>query len=557
MFDVLEGSSEFTPGDQAEARRLTGMFGDPCVLWTSRLDANKDPLMMLDAVEQAIPQLPDLRLWCCFGQAPLLREVRARVATSDVLRDRVVLLGARPHDEVERLFRAADFYVQTSHREGSGYSLLEAMSCGTPPIVTDIPATRRIVGDAGSLTPVGDASRDVGGARRVCASRPRGAARRGACALRERADVRRDRPPASRRVRGAHGIMRVLILGGDGYLGWPTAMRLAARGDDVMVVDNYLHRRLARETASEALVPTPMLPDRAAIYCAATGRTIAVEIGDCTDEPFLTRVFREFQPDAVVHYAEQPSAPYSMMGYDAAQRTLTNNIGATFNVIWSVMRHAPSCHIVKLGTMGEYGTPNIDIEEGWIDIEHKGRRDRFLYPRQGGSLYHTTKILDTDLLWFYVRTHGLRVTDLMQGPVYGLSTAEADADKRLAPHFHYDDIFGTVLNRFLVQAVAGVPLTVHGAGGQTRGFLNIEDTLQCVELALRTSGDAGRDADLQPVHRTIQRARSRRARDRTSATGWDSTCAPRASRIREKNARSTTTIPRIRRCSISASSRTT
>jgi UDP-sulfoquinovose synthase len=285
--------------------------------------------------------------------------------------------------------------------------------------------------------------------------------------------------------------MRVLILGGDGYLGWPTAMRLAARGDDVMVVDNYLHRRLARETASEPLFATPMLPDRSAIYCAASGYSVAVEIGDCTDEPFLGRVFREFQPDAVVHYAEQPSAPFSMMGYEQAQRTLHNNIGATFNVIWSVMQHAPECHIVKLGTMGEYGTPNIDIEEGWIDVDHNGRRERFLYPRQGGSLYHTTKILDTDLLWFYVRTHGLGVTDLMQGPVYGLSTIEADADARLAPHFHYDDIFGTVLNRFLVQAVAGVPLTVHGAGGQTRGFLNIEDTLQCVELALRHPAGAG------------------------------------------------------------------
>jgi UDP-sulfoquinovose synthase len=180
-----------------------------------------------------------------------------------------------------------------------------------------------------------------------------------------------------------------------------------------------------------------------------------------------------------------------MMGFGEAKRTLQNNINATFNLIWSVMRHAPECHVVKLGTMGEYGTPNIDIEEGWIDIAHNGRSDRFMFPRQGGSLYHTTKIIDTDLLWFYVRTYGLRVTDLMQGPVYGLSTVEADADPRLAPHFHYDDIFGTVLNRFLVQAVAGVPLTVFGAGGQTRGFLNIEDTLQCVELALRQAASAG------------------------------------------------------------------
>ena len=285
--------------------------------------------------------------------------------------------------------------------------------------------------------------------------------------------------------------MRVLILGGDGYLGWPTAMRFATRGDDVMVVDNYLRRTLARETNSEPLVATPGLSERVGIFGVLTDRSIQAATGDCCDQPFMDRVFSEFVPDVVVHYAEQPSAPYSMMGYAEAHKTLTNNLGATFNVIWSVMRHAPSCHIVKLGTMGEYGTPNIDIEEGWIDIAHNGRSDRFLFPRQGGSLYHTTKILDTDLLWFYVRAHGLRVTDLMQGPVYGLSTVEADCDPRLAPHFHYDDIFGTVLNRFLVQAVAGVPLTVHGAGGQTRGFLNIEDTLQCVELAARTPAAAG------------------------------------------------------------------
>jgi UDP-sulfoquinovose synthase len=180
-----------------------------------------------------------------------------------------------------------------------------------------------------------------------------------------------------------------------------------------------------------------------------------------------------------------------MMGFDQARQTLLNNVGATFNVIWCVLQYAPDCHIVKLGTLGEYGTPNIDIEEGWIEISHKGRRDRFLYPRQGASLYHTTKILDTDLLWFYVRTYGLRVSDLMQGPVYGLATTEADLDPRLVPNFHYDDIFGTVLNRFLVQAAAGIPLTVYGRGGQVRGFLNITDTLQCVELALRAPAARG------------------------------------------------------------------
>ena len=280
--------------------------------------------------------------------------------------------------------------------------------------------------------------------------------------------------------------MRILVLGGDGYLGWPTAMRLAAHGHQVHVIDNYLRRNLARSTNSEPLIGTPDLPDRAAIFKSVSGYEIGVEIGDCVDAGVLKRALLELAPDAVVHYAEQPSAPFSMMNFENARLTLTNNLGTTFNLIWSVLQHAPSCHIVKLGTLGEYGTPNIDIEEGWIDIQHKGRGDRFLFPRQGASLYHTTKIMDTDLLWFYVRTYGLRVTDLMQGPVYGLATAEADLDERLIPNFHYDDIFGTVLNRFLVQAVAGLPLTVYGRGDQTRGFLNLEDTLQCVELALET-----------------------------------------------------------------------
>lgn len=285
--------------------------------------------------------------------------------------------------------------------------------------------------------------------------------------------------------------MRVLILGGDGYLGWPTAMMLAAQGDEVMAVDNYLRRTIAQQTSSEALMPNPNLEDRARLFRESTGHEIRVRIGDVTDYRFLEGIVRDFQPEAMIHYAEQPSGPYSMMGYEEARLTLDNNLGATFNAIYAVMEHAPECHIVKLGTMGEYGTPNIDIEEGWIDIQHKGRSDRFLFPRQSGSLYHTTKVLDTDLLWFYVRTFGIRVTDLMQGPVYGLSTDESDADERLLPNFHYDDIFGTVVNRFLVQAVAGVPLTVYGGGGQTRGYLNLRDTMQCVDLALRSPAERG------------------------------------------------------------------
>lgn len=285
--------------------------------------------------------------------------------------------------------------------------------------------------------------------------------------------------------------MRILILGGDGYLGWPTAMHFAARGHEVTATDNYLRRTLSLQTRSEALMPNPDLEERAEVFQAVTSKRIHIRIGDCTSMEFMRSVFRESRPEVVIHFAEQPSAPYSMRGYNEADLTLRNNLRTTLNTIWASMEEAPDCHIIKLGTMGEYGTPNIDIEEGWIDIEHKGRKEKFLYPRQAGSLYHTTKVLDTDLLWFYVRTYGLRVTDLMQGPVYGLSTEESDLDERLMPNFHYDDIFGTVVNRFLVQAVAGVPLTVYGKGGQTRGYLNILDTLQCIQLAAENMPSVG------------------------------------------------------------------
>ena len=278
--------------------------------------------------------------------------------------------------------------------------------------------------------------------------------------------------------------MKILILGGDGYLGWPTSMDLAAKGHEVLTVDNYSRRTIAMQTSSEALFATPNLEDRANLFKDKSGIQLKVEIGDLKDFSFMERLVKDFQPDAVVHYAEQPSAPYSLRGYDEAHYTLKNNLEVTHNLIWAIIKHKPDCHIVKLGTMGEYGCPNIDIEEGWIEIEHKGRKDKFLFPRAAGSLYHTTKVLDTDLLWFYVRTYNLKVTDLMQGPVYGLSTKESDLDENLLPNFHYDDIFGTVVNRFLVQAVAGVPLTVYGKGGQIRGYLNLKDTLQCVDLAI-------------------------------------------------------------------------
>lgn len=285
--------------------------------------------------------------------------------------------------------------------------------------------------------------------------------------------------------------MKVLILGGDGYLGWPTAMDFASSNYSVTVVDNYLRRNIAESTDSDPLLLTPNLSERCNIFESITGHKINVKIADLSDPEVMFKIFYETMPDTVIHFAEQPSAPYSMMGFSQARETFQNNLDVTFNCIWAVKEIVPSAHIIKLGTMGEYGTPNIDIEEGWLEVEHKGRKDKFLYPRAAGSLYHTTKVLDTDLLWFYVRTHGLRVTDLMQGPVYGISTDQSDLDPRLCPNFHYDDIFGTVVNRFLVQAVAGIPLTVYGKGGQKRGYLNLRDTLQCLKLAAKNPAKEG------------------------------------------------------------------
>ncbi|HOI94715.1 MAG TPA: NAD-dependent epimerase/dehydratase family protein [Syntrophobacter fumaroxidans] len=278
--------------------------------------------------------------------------------------------------------------------------------------------------------------------------------------------------------------MRILILGADGYLGWPLCMYCSQQGHEVIGVDNYLRRNMCRELDCEPLVPNPNLARRVQIWKDASGKDVKAMVGDITDYRLLRGLFEDFRPDGVVHLAEQPSAPYSMIDRERAATTIHNNLVSTLNVAYAVRETNPDCQIVKIGTMGEYGTPDIDIEEGWIEIEHRGRKDRFLFPRQASSLYHTTKIQDTDLLWFYVRTWGLRVTDLMQGPVYGIATEETACDERLQPNFNYDEVFGTVLNRFVVQAIADYPLTVYGNGSQVRGYLNLIDSLQCLYLSL-------------------------------------------------------------------------
>ena len=296
----------------------------------------------------------------------------------------------------------------------------------------------------------------------------------------------------------------LLILGGDGYLGWPTAMHFSQKGFTVTVVDNYLRRNACTELDVGMLYPVPNLIERAKLWYELTGKEIKVVIGDLTEPEVIRSLFNgnidytwsidsHFSgiPETVIHYAEQPSAPYSLINYKYANITIKNNLLVTNNLMFALRDYSRETHVIHVGTMGEYGTPNIDIEEGWLEIEHKGRKDKFLFPRQASSIYHTTKIMDMDLMWFGIRTWDLRMTDLMQGPVYGIETEASQIDDRLRTFFNYDEVFGTVINRFITQAVAGYPLTVYGKGGQTRGYLNINDTLQCVYMSAMTPPKKG------------------------------------------------------------------
>jgi UDP-sulfoquinovose synthase len=285
--------------------------------------------------------------------------------------------------------------------------------------------------------------------------------------------------------------MRILILGGDGYLGWPTALRFSARGHDVAVLDSFSRRRWHQEHGTDSLTPIHSLEERITAWGEHSDNRIRSLVGAVEDGEFLDRVVSDLQPEAVIHYAEQPSAPFSMMSRERAVETQHTNVIGTLNLLFSLRDHVPDAHLVKLGTMGEYGTPNIDIEEGFIEINHKGRSDVLPYPKRPGSLYHASKVHDSTNIDFACRIWGLRATDLNQGVVYGVETDETEADERLITRFDYDEIFGTVLNRFCVQAVIGHPLTVYGSGGQTRGFLNIRDTLQCVELAVANPAEEG------------------------------------------------------------------
>jgi UDP-sulfoquinovose synthase len=285
--------------------------------------------------------------------------------------------------------------------------------------------------------------------------------------------------------------MRVLILGGDGYLGWPTALRFSARGHEVTVVDDFSRRRWHEEAGTGSLTPIAGLEQRIAAWKELTGEEIRSFVGSVQDGDFLDAVVAEVRPEGVVHYGQQASAPYSMASREKAVETQHANVIGNLNLLFAIRDHVPDCHLVKLGTMGEYGQPDIDIEEGYIEIEHKGRKDTLPFPKLPASLYHCSKVHDSTNIHFACRTWGLRATDLNQGVVYGIETEETASDERLITRFDYDEVFGTVLNRFCLQAVIGHPLTVYGAGTQTRGFLNIRDTLACVELAAANPAERG------------------------------------------------------------------
>ncbi len=276
--------------------------------------------------------------------------------------------------------------------------------------------------------------------------------------------------------------MRILVLGGDGYLGWATAMYFSQRGHDVAVVDNFLRRMMHIERGTDSLTPIASLHTRIDAWKEVSGKTIEPFIGDIKDWHFISRVIRDFKPEVIVHYGEIPSAPYSMIDVHHAVQCHENNVNGTLNVLWAMHEFAPEAHLIKLGTMGEYGTPNIDIPEGYFEVEYRGRKDTLPFPKQAGSFYHLTKVHDSNNIMFACRIWGLRATDLNQGVVYGIETEESRLDDRLLTRFDYDESFGTALNRFCVQAVAGIPLTLYGKGHQTRGYLNILDTLQCVEI---------------------------------------------------------------------------
>ncbi|MCZ8121606.1 MAG: NAD-dependent epimerase/dehydratase family protein [Microcystis sp. LE18-22.4A] len=285
--------------------------------------------------------------------------------------------------------------------------------------------------------------------------------------------------------------MRVLVIGGDGYCGWATALHLSNRGYEVGILDSLVRRYWDLQLGCDTLTPIAPISHRIQRWQDLTGKSLDLFVGDINNYDFLIQSLRQFQPDAIVHFGEQRSAPFSMIDREHAVLTQVNNVVGNLNILYAMKEEFPEAHLVKLGTMGEYGTPNIDIEEGYITIEHNGRKDTLPYPKQPGSMYHLSKVHDSHNIHFACRMWGLKATDLNQGVVYGVLTEETGMDEMLINRLDYDGVFGTALNRFCIQAAIGHPLTVYGKGGQTRGFLDIRDTVGCLELAIANPAQSG------------------------------------------------------------------
>jgi UDP-sulfoquinovose synthase len=285
--------------------------------------------------------------------------------------------------------------------------------------------------------------------------------------------------------------MRVFIAGVDGYLGWTLSMYLTARGYEVAGADCYCRRDWVAEMGSQSATPIRRMTERLQAFRENFGTNLKFIRGDMTDYNFVWNFFRSFEPEAIVHLAEMPSAPYSMIDIDHCTFTHTNNLLGTLNVLHAMRDACPGAHLVKLGTMGEYGTPNVDIPEGFFEIEYRGRKDVLPFPKQAGSWYHQTKVHDTHNVMMACRLWGLRSTDIMQGVVFGTRIDEMGEDERLVTRLDFDQCFGTAINRYCAQCVIGMPLTPFGKGHQRRGFLPLRDSMQCLTLAIENPPEAG------------------------------------------------------------------
>jgi UDP-sulfoquinovose synthase len=287
--------------------------------------------------------------------------------------------------------------------------------------------------------------------------------------------------------------MNVLILGMDGYIGWSLGLHLAEKGNKVVGVDNFSRRKMVEEIGSWSATPIQTMERRMHAARAVYQDRLRFHEGDITDYKFVADVLKTTKPEVIVHLGEQPSAPYSMIDIEHAASTQQNNVIGTLNLLFAMRDYSPDAHLVKLGTMGEYGTPPVDIPEGFFEVEHNGRKAKLMFPRYPGSFYHASKVHDTFNVMLACRIWGIRSTDVMQGVLYGTRTDEISPSENseFCTRFDFDEIFGTAINRYCAEAVIGHPLSVYGKGGQTRGFLALVDSIQCLTLISENPPDKG------------------------------------------------------------------